>query len=90
MADTKRSYEPHDRLTHLANEMLEVLKEKDAKDVRAIVMLNTDERGGIGLGNYEDEEAGAIADMFIHLKALFEAQGKTLMIAPLQGNPGDN
>lgn len=70
--------QPHDRLTELAGVMTAAL-ETEAEDVKAVVMLQDGDRGGICLHGYDDDSE-AIADLFIHLKAIFEANGKTLMI----------
>lgn len=49
---------------------------------KAIVMLDDGKRGGIVLHGYDDDVA-AMADLLTHLKAIFEANGQTLVIAPL-------
>jgi len=51
-------------------------------DVHVIVFIQGGGRGGIQLHNYDDDTE-AIAQLVIHLKALFEANGKTLVVAPL-------
>jgi hypothetical protein len=82
--------QPHEPLTRLANSMIDHLGDQpDAGDVRAVVMLFRDTaagqtRGGIGLAGY-DTDTEAIADVFAHLAALFEANGKRLIVAPLGG-----
>lgn len=76
--------EPHDRLTKLCAEMTDVLDAKggDAADVKCIVFLNDADRAGLQIHGYEDDTE-AMADLLVHLKAIFEANGKTLMFAPL-------
>jgi len=69
---------PHDRLTQMGDAALTFIREApDYQNERVIVMLNTDERGGIAIGGYEDD-ADALVDMFMHLKAIMEANGKSL------------
>jgi hypothetical protein len=79
-----RSEEPVDRLTTLCDAMTTALKvqEEFSDDVKAVVMLQDDKRGGIQLFNYEDETE-AMVDLFMHLRAIFRAQGKDLMFAPI-------
>jgi hypothetical protein len=80
MADdvTRTEGKPHDYLTAIAQKGLDAVQ---GDDVKAIVMVfNTDPenvRGGIALGGYTSDTE-ALADMFIHLQAMFEAQGKKL------------
>lgn len=82
----RRSEEPHDRLTRLCAAMTHALDDQPetGEDVKCIVFLQDGKRGGLHLHGYEDDTE-AIADLFIHLKALFEANGKTLMFAPMPG-----
>jgi hypothetical protein len=79
-----RSEEPVDRLTTLCDAMTTALKVQEgfSEDVKAVVMLQDDKRGGIQLFNYEDETE-AMVDLFMHLRAIFRAQGKDLMFAPI-------
>ena len=55
--------------------------EYQGKD-KAVIMLDDGTRGGIVLSGYESD-VDAMADLLMHLKAIFEANGKTLIIAPL-------
>jgi hypothetical protein len=82
--------EPHDRLTRLCDAMTATLEAhpEHGSDVRCVVFLHDAKRGGLQIHGYETEtpeEASieAVADLFLHLKAIFEAQGKTLVFAPL-------
>lgn len=78
-----RSYEPHDRLTRLCAAMTDALDSHPERgEEKAIVFLQDGERGGLQLHGYDDD-TDAMVDLFVHLKALFEANGKTLMFAPL-------
>jgi hypothetical protein len=45
-------------------------------------MLNDGERGGVVMHGYDDDTA-AMVGLIVHLKAIFEANGKTLMVMPL-------
>lgn len=81
---TRTEGEPHDRLTRLADTMSKALEadpEYRAGD-KAIVFLDDGKRGGIQLFGYDDD-VEAMADLLIHLKALFEANGKTLMVTTI-------
>jgi len=49
---------------------------------RAIIFLDDGQRGGIQTHGYPNT-ADAIADLLVHLKALFEANGTTLSIIPI-------
>ncbi len=84
MSDERRSAEPHDRFTRLCDAMIVTLvtqTEYDA-DVKCIVFLNDDERGGLVLHGYEDD-AEAISDLLIHLRAIFRSNGQELLFAPI-------
>jgi hypothetical protein len=78
------STEPTTRLTHLCGEMIEPLERDENSDVKAIVMLQDGDMGGITMAGYEDGNEG-IADLFVHLSALFEAHGKHLMLMSEDG-----
>jgi hypothetical protein len=85
MPDVKRSEGvPVDRLTRLCGAMTEALEAADGyrDGDKAVVMLSDGERGGIGLHGYGDDTA-ALVDLIIHLQAIFEANGKKLVIMPL-------
>jgi hypothetical protein len=49
---------------------------------KCIVFLQDSERGGLQLHGYE-EDTDAIVDLFVHLRAIFRANGKELMLAGL-------
>lgn len=83
--DTHRSEEPHDRLTRLCAAMTEALDAHPERgDEKCVVFLTseTDKKGGLQTHGY-DSEMDAVVDLFMHLKAIFEANGKTLIFAPL-------
>lgn len=79
MSGVRRTNEPHDRLTHLCDEMVQPLNRDENADVKAVVMLQDGDKGGIVMHGYEDATEG-MTDLFIHLGAIFESQGKQLML----------
>lgn len=81
-----RAEEPFDRLTHLSVRMTEPLEEQENHDVKAIVFLRDDHHGGIQLHGYEDE-IKAMADLLIHLQAIFKAAGKRLEFVAIPETP---
>jgi hypothetical protein len=86
---TTRTHEPHDRLTRVADTMLATFGSHAEKrpDDRAIVFLNDNAtKGGIALSGYSDDTE-AIADLLIHLRALFRARGQELHIVPAGMTP---
>lgn len=84
MSGARRSKQPISRLTRLCDAMTETLDAHPEHDdqVRCVIMLKDPEHGGIVIHGYDDE-AGAMVDLIVHLQAIFEAHGKTLMILPL-------
>lgn len=78
---TRTEDDPRGRLTGIAATVLENLaghpdyREGD----KAIVMLDADHEGGIGLHGWEDD-AEAAAALFVHLQAIVEAGGGRLEI----------
>lgn len=84
----RRTEEPHDRLTRLCAAMTDALDAHPERgDEKAIVFLQDEKRGGLQLHGYDDDTE-AIADLLVHLRAIFEANGKRLLIAPLHGESG--
>ena len=83
-SNARRSKRPIDRLTRLCDAMTDALEAHPECDdtVKAVIMLDDGERGGIVLHGYDDDTA-AMVDLIMHLKAIFEANGKTLMVMPL-------
>jgi hypothetical protein len=85
MTDARRSEgAPHDRLTRLCDAMTQTLEaHPEYRDGdKAMLFLDDGKRGGIVLHGY-DADVDAMTDLLMHLKALFEANGKTLMIVPV-------
>lgn len=81
MADETRSEgTPHDRATRLANIALDVLQSHpDYEGERVMVFLDGKERGAIGMSGYDDD-VEALVNLFMHLRAIFAAQGKELTL----------
>lgn len=70
---------PHDRLTRICDQMTETFEahpEHRATD-KCIVFLDDGERGGLVLYGYDDD-AEAMTNLLMHLRAMFQASGKTL------------
>ena len=68
---------PVDRLTGLCAEMTVPLDRPENEDVKAIVFLHDPTRGGIVLHGYDDE-VEAMAELFVHVKAVFNSIGKDI------------
>lgn len=84
--DVGVSDQPFDRLTELAAEMTKVLDAPEHADVRAIVFLNDAHSGGIQLFGYDDQ-VEAMAELFIHMKAIMNSMGKDLEFIPVPESP---
>ncbi len=87
--ESTRTYMPQDRLTRVCDGMLEAFKQhgETADGDRAIVFLvGEDNRGGIALARYDDDK-DALLDLFVHLQAIFRANGKDLHIVPVGMTP---
>lgn len=88
MSDERRTEQPHDRLTRLCDAMTDALDAHPERgDEKCIVFLQseTDQRGGLQLHGYENDTE-AMADLLFHLRAIFRANGKDMLIAPLGGD----
>lgn len=75
--------QPQDRLTRICDAMTDTLEaHPEYRDGdKAIVMLMNGDAGDGGLITYGyDADSEATADLFLHLKAMFEANGKTLIV----------
>jgi hypothetical protein len=82
-SEVNRTEDPHDRLTRLCSAMTEALDAHPERgEEKCIVFLQDSKRGGLQMHGYEDDTE-AIADLFVHLQAIFEANGKQLLFAPL-------
>lgn len=86
MSDITRGEEPMDRLTGLCAEMTTVLDEPENADVRAIIFLDTNTRGGIQIHGWEDD-LDAMAHLFIHMQAVFRANGRDIDFVGIPDSP---
>lgn len=80
--------EPHDRLTRLCDAMtrtLEAHPEYQEGD-KCVVFLDSDvdRAGGLVMHGY-DSDSEALADLFMHLRPIFEVNGRHLLFVPLPG-----
>jgi hypothetical protein len=84
--DVNRSEgEPHDRLTRLCAAMTDALDAHPERgDEKCIVFLQDTERGGLVLHGYDDDTE-AMVDLFMHMRAIFKANGKTLQLHAIPG-----
>jgi hypothetical protein len=91
--ETRTEGVPHDRLTRLCDAMARAL-EADAEyqeGDRCIIFIDseTEQRGGLVMHGYDDDTE-ALSAIFMHLRAIFRANGKELLLAPLLGTPETN
>ena len=87
-SDPIRSEQPHDRLTRLCAAMTDTLEAHPERgDEKCIVFLQSeaDQRGGLQLHGYDDDTE-AMVDLFLHLRAIFKANGKDLQLHALGGD----
>jgi hypothetical protein len=83
-----RSREPVDRLTRMCDAAILAFENHPEylKGDKCIVFLDTDveKRSGLVLHGYDDD-MDALVNLFMHMRAIFRANGKDLMFAPLGG-----
>jgi hypothetical protein len=77
---------PFDRLTKMAATMTAAVETPENADVRGIVFLSDEHRSGIQMFGYEDQSEG-IADLFVHMKAIFQSMGKDLEFIGVPESP---
>lgn len=73
--------EPHDRLTRLCDAMTDALENhaEYSDEIRCAVFLSDGDKGGIVLHGYDEGDSmEAMVDLFVHLRAIFRANGKDL------------
>jgi hypothetical protein len=92
--------QPFDRLTGLCARMTHALAEavdmerlayqnepeRNTSDVKTIVFIEDDKSAGIQTFGYTDS-IEAMASLFVHMKAIFEAQGKHLDFVSVPDSP---
>jgi len=83
-APRRTEHTPHSRLTRICEAMTNTMDQHPETQPadKAIIFLDDGHMGGIVLHGYTDD-TDALADLLTHLKALFEANGKTLAIVPI-------
>ena len=88
MAKERRTLKPHDRKTRIANEVGQAFKQHPEKleGDRCVVLIYDEEGGGIGLFDYEDDTV-AMVDIFMHLRAIMNANGKDLQFIAIPESP---
>lgn len=82
---TRTEDEPHDRLTRLCEAMTDALEAHPERgDEKCIVFLQSesDRRGGLQLHGYESDSE-AMADLIMHLTAIFKANGQEFRVVPI-------
>jgi acyl CoA:acetate/3-ketoacid CoA transferase len=80
------SDEPTDRLTRLAAGITAGLESEENADVRAIIMLDDGNLGGIMMHGYDDG-IEAMTDLLIHMRAIFKAYGKDIELITIPDSP---
>jgi hypothetical protein len=80
----QKSDKPQARLTRIADAMRKALENHPEfrGDEKVMIFLDDEEMGGMFIGGYE-AESEAIVDLFVHLAAIFEANGQKLMVIPV-------
>ena len=75
----RASQEPQDRLTRICDTMTTTFDmHPESRDTdRCMVFLDDGDTGGLVLHGYEDQ-GEALANLFMHLKAMFRSMGKDL------------
>ncbi|HSV08542.1 MAG TPA: hypothetical protein VLI07_18645 [Candidatus Binatus sp.] len=62
--------------------MLRKLDEMGGEKMRAVVLISDEGRAGTAIHGFESDNE-AVALLFAHLMAIFEANGQKLMIMPI-------
>jgi hypothetical protein len=75
--EVRKNKEPFDRLTELAEQITGALDDPEYSDVKCIVFLEDAKKGGVKMHGYDDP-ISAMAALFVHMKAVFAAEGKDL------------
>lgn len=96
MSNIRRTNEPHDPATELANTCLEAFQHHKhmlratADGARAIVIVVVPGDRGVRCGGGHsgyDDDAQAIADMLMHARAVMRANGKDLQVVTMGDKP---
>lgn len=80
---TRSEGEPHNRQTRIANALLEAARaHPEYKDEKLMIFLDGGKTSAIGISGYDDDTE-AMVNLFMHLRAMFAANDKELILAPL-------
>jgi len=84
MSDEQRTTAPHNRLTRMCDEAITTFQNhpEHREGDKCIIFLDDGQRGGIVLHGYEND-LDAMTDLLMHLRAIFRANGKEMLIAPI-------
>jgi len=89
VADEKYVEDPEtELLTRICARAIEAVETDPEYDnsIKIILMLDDGKRGGIVAHGYEDPKSiDPMVDLFGHLRAMFRAQGKELLLIPGEG-----
>lgn len=80
---TRTEGEPHNRITRLcdaATKAIEAHPEYDGE--KLILFMDGKDGGGLVMNGYDDD-LEALVNLMVHLSAIFKANGKELIFAPL-------
>jgi len=85
-----RSDKPHDRITHVCDMLISKFANdpRITPEDRLIVFISDGDNGGMAMHGYEDD-AEAVGDIFIHLKALLAVNGQKLAVFPIHPPVGE-
>jgi len=77
--------EPHDRLSRIADRLFDTLEHDPENEADKCVIFLTGETSNCSAihGYQAGQEIDAMIDVFMHLRAVFRANGKELMLMPL-------
>lgn len=87
---TRMEDHPHNKLTHIGDEMLKTFDALTGDDeVFVVIMLNFGSDGAICLHGYE-EPLDAFPDIIVHMNQMAKASGKQVVMIPVKGPPMNN
>jgi hypothetical protein len=90
--EPRRSEEPQDRLTRICDDMTKTfdLHPEHLDTDRCMVFLDDPVSGRAGMVAYAwENDAEAIAHLFMHIRAMFRAQGRDLEIIAIPDDPSE-
>ena len=96
MSDEKKTKEPHDRLTRMCDRVSDQFENdpewQEGDNLIIFIDSTVERRGGFVISGWESESE-AIMHIFMHLRALFRANGGDLQMLPMfmpSKNPEEN